>query len=188
VIFETPEEGFFYSGIQGPQLATLDVLRESPDGSLAVFSEQSGNWTAFTDADGDDPEVRVYGHVGSGHLETPTPTGQCLSGWLVTHCLVALAWESANHLCGGTAPSRMAEAAQRTGETGLTEWYHREARHAHLLWQAQETPCFELGGSFTLFRNSILVHDCGDSLRFAALTSRAASEMRHHARRPHDLD
>ena|SRR5579871_5099544 len=188
VIFETPEEGFFYSGVQGPHLATLDVLRESPEGRLAVFYEQSGNWTAFTDAEGDDPEVWLSGYVDGDHQETPTPTGEALSGWLVTHCLVALAWESGNHLCSGTAPSRIGAATPRQGDAGLTEWYHREARHAHLLWEAKANPCFELRGSFYLFRNSILVHDCEDSLRFAALTSSAASEMRQRALRPQDLD
>jgi hypothetical protein len=188
VFFETPEEGFFYSGIQGPGLATPDVLRESPEGRLAVYYEQSGNWTGFTDAEGDDPVVWLSGYVGSDHIETSTPTGETLSGWLVTHCLVALAWELGNHLCSGTALSRIGAATQRKGETGLTEWYNREAAHAHLLWEAKENPCAELRGSFHLFRNSILVHDCGNTLRFAALTSSAATEMRQHALRPQDLD
>lgn len=188
VCFETPEEGFFYCGIQGPHLATPDVLRESPEGRLAVFYEQSGNWTAFTDAEGDDPEVWLSGYVGSGHLEVPTPTGETLSGWLVTHCLVALAWELGNHLCSGTVLSQIGAATQRKRETGLTEWYNREARYARLLWEAKENPCSELRGSFYLFRNSILVHDCRDSLRFAALTSSAASEMRQRVLRPQDLD
>jgi hypothetical protein len=188
VYFETPEEGFFYCGVQGPHLATPDVLEESPEGRLAVFFEQSGNWTAFTAAEGDDPEVWVAGYVGNGYHETPMPTGEPLSGWIITHCLVALAWEPGNSLCSGTALSRSGAATQRKGETGLTEWYTREARHAQLLWEAKENPCLELRGSFHLFRNSILIHDCGDSLRFAALTFSAASEMRQRALRPNDLD
>ena len=187
VFFETPEEGFFYSGVRGPHLTTPDLLRESPDGRLAIFWEQSGNWTASTDTEGEDPEVWLSGYVGSGHLKTPTPTGETLSGWLVTHCLAALAWEAGNHLCGGTAPAQTGRTAPRSGDTGLTDWFHRETQRPYLLWEAQEHPCSELRGSFHLFRNSILVHASADSLRFAALTSTAAAEMRQHALRPQDL-
>jgi len=189
VVFETPEDGFFFTGIAGSHLATLDGLREPPDGRIAVFREQSGNWTAFTEAEGDDPDVWISGHFGDMTAqETPIPSGLSLTQWLVTHCLAAIIWESGNHLCGGTSHSTIGGAKQHAAEIGLTKWHNREAHNSCLLWDATSHPCPELQGTFHLFRDSILIHDRETSLQFAALSPQAATEMRQHASHPQYLE
>jgi hypothetical protein len=178
IVFEAPEEGFFYVGIAGDHLAPAQGLRTTADGKIVLFSEQSGNWIAATEPKGDDPPVWVEEYSTTRELAAPPRSAEHLTGWIVSHCLAALAWESANSLLCVTAEH--ANSGREPIRDGMAGWYRRESRGAELLRESRVEPP-ELSGRFYLVRQSILVHERGRLLRFAARTEAAADLLRRTA-------
>jgi len=177
ILFEHPEEGYFYAGIASAGMATPDALRTLENGKIQLFSEQSGSWVGLTQTDGADPQV----WYGSRSNQQPDLSQESLSGWIVSQALGSIAWEAANsHLCATAAePFHSSPGRSATGCTGLTGWFGSEFRHAVLLWTGRAGPS-EISGNFYMFHNSLLVHQMDTTLRFAALTPAAAVELRTH--------
>lgn len=180
ILFESPDESLFYAGIANAHLAALDQLKTTRDGRLALFSEQSGNWTAETETEGSDPPVWLRGTLGSGRLADPLKSQETLSGWVVTHTLTVIAWEAANSCLCATAPHNRPPDRVRMARTGLSEWFNGHARDTHMLWTSHLEP-EELSGKLYLLPSFVLVHKSGSFLRLAALTTDAARELRRHA-------
>lgn len=181
IIFETPAESYFYVGVQFAHLVPLDDVKPACPGQIEVFWEQSGNWIGITSVEGIDPPVRIQNALGLNKRSDPVDTGETLSGWLVAHSLGTLAWESANSYCCATV-----EGA-KTGP-GLALWFASEKENAARLWVSHQTICHELSGTFFAIGESILVHECGNLLRFAALTPRGAEQLNHRAAKSDNLE
>ena len=185
ILFETPAEGYFYAGVQHAHLMTLEDLKSAEHGRIAVFWEQAGNWTGATETEGNDPLVWVQGTTGLGSFSEPVESGETLSGWLVSHCLGALAWETANSYCCATLERRPIVSGHTSG---LLTWFESDTRQTTKLWKGRQTICHELSGTFFSFNGEILVHECGNLVRMAAFTRGAAEQMHERATSADNLE
>lgn len=178
ILYSSEEEAFFYAGVVHAHLSPLDDIERTEDGRWVVFWEQAGTWRGSTADTGADPPVWVQESGDGGELSEPRETEDSLSGWLVSHCLAAIAWEPANSYCCGLVERRFNGTEQHKGLFAL---FHAERSRAVRLWQSQQTICGELAGAFYIVGPGILVHDTGRLIRFAALTPQAAALLRAHA-------
>jgi hypothetical protein len=176
VSFESPEESYFYAGATHAHLAAFNAIELTANRHLAVFSEHSGNWSATVEPEGEDPCVWIEGDWGEGESDTPLLSSMPLSVWLFAHVLSSIAWESGNSYLSALSCAPTPATQERSG---LMDWFQRHKTEARLLWESRVEPP-ELAGNFYLFRGAILVHEFGTCLRFAALTSASAQEMRHY--------
>lgn len=176
VLFESPEESYFYAGTTHVHLAPFNAIEFTAHGHLAVFTEHSGNWSAAIESDGEDSGVWIEGDWGKGESYTPLLSSKPLSVWLFAHVLASVAWEAGNSYLSALSCS---PPTATQGRSGLMDWFQRHKAEARLLWESRVEPP-ELAGNFYLFRGAILVHEFGTCLRFAALTSASAQEMRQY--------
>ena len=164
-------EDLFYLGGGGHHLLSPDGLEIRDDGRLYFFMEYQGDWDGLTLTEGDDPPVWIRGVWETEEEETNGEQEQqvsdSLSKFLITHVLMATAYEDINYAVGAW-------------ET-LTDWFRSEQQNAALLWSAQDIRCPQYEGDFFLLHERILVHQTRSSLRFTALHPEAEARIREQA-------
>jgi uncharacterized protein (TIGR02996 family) len=167
----TDPDQFFYVGAGGHHLLPLDDLKALRGGRLYFFNEYQGDWQGLTLRKGKDPPVWIRGSW-TDYMEEGRGTKQVsssLSGFLVTHCLMASIYDYGNF-------------RRDSWDEAMIRWFESEPQHAVRIWDARDCDCPMYDGVFYLFHDYILVHQGTrhNGYRFAANHAPGTRAMKQH--------
>jgi hypothetical protein len=145
------DDQFFYTGKGGHHLFPPDRVVLTADGRLKFFMEYQGAWEGLTLPGEADPPVWISGRWDDPEEgEGTRRVSGALSGFLVTHCLMATTYESDN----SPRPRTHSDVIDRA----LARWFEQDRAAAERLWEAEPGGCPDYRGPFYLFHGHILVH------------------------------
>jgi hypothetical protein len=146
---------FFYTGT-GHHLHDLDSHSVRKDGRLIFFTEYQGDWDGLTLTSGEDPPVWISGYWGDSDRRRIRQVSDSLSKFLVTHVLMATAYDDWNAALSGSTP-------------GPVDGFMRSPDQFVRIWSATDCTCPNYDGEFFLYDGSVLVHRTGSFHRLAAM-------------------